>query len=135
MSLGTGLLYLTSAVSNVVFAQEGTNPNIQIDPNALRGVNPTRPVGTVLTNALTIIFILGALVVLFMLVIGAVQWITSGGDKEAVGKARSRITHALIGFAILALAAFLVTVVGQIVNINIFNLQCIPNLNVTGRPC
>jgi hypothetical protein len=31
---------------------------------------------------------------------GAFQWVTSGGDKEAVSKAQKRITNALIGLLI-----------------------------------
>lgn len=31
---------------------------------------------------------------------GAFQWVTSGGDKEAVSKAQKRITNALIGLFI-----------------------------------
>ncbi|MDP3758412.1 MAG: hypothetical protein Q8Q86_01725, partial [Candidatus Daviesbacteria bacterium] len=65
---------------------------------------------------------------LFMLIIGAFQWITSGGDKEGVESARKRITHALIGFAILALAFLIVQVVGQVVNINILDIQSLPVL-------
>ncbi|MBI4037065.1 hypothetical protein HY385_01435 [Candidatus Daviesbacteria bacterium] len=101
--------------------------NIGITPPA-QGINPDTAVGTVLSSALTIIFVIAAILVLFMLIIGAFQWITSGGDKEAVGKARQRITHALIGLAILALAFLIVTVVGQILNINIFKINTIPTL-------
>ncbi len=31
---------------------------------------------------------------------GAFQWVTSGGDKEAVSKAQKRITNALVGLVI-----------------------------------
>ncbi|MDO8498584.1 MAG: hypothetical protein Q7S44_02255 [bacterium] len=93
-----------------------------------QGIAPGTSVGTVLSSALTIVFVVAALLVLFMLVIGAFQWITSGGDKEAVGKARGRITSALIGLVILALAFLIVKVVGQIVNINILDLKTIPDL-------
>ena len=124
---------LTSAsivgfLSLVTNAFAVTGVPIQIKPPA-SGVNPSTPVGTVLTNALTIIFVIAALAVLFMLIIGAFQWITSGGDKEKVGAARGRITNALIGLAILALAFLITVVVGQIVNINILDLKSIPTLD------
>lgn len=97
-----------------------------------QGVNPSTPVGTLLTNVLTIIFVVAGLAVLFMLLWGGFQWITSGGEKEKVDAARKRITNALIGLAILALAFLVVNVVGQILNINILNLQKIPTL---GQQC
>ncbi|OGE69218.1 hypothetical protein A3J21_01695 [Candidatus Daviesbacteria bacterium RIFCSPLOWO2_02_FULL_43_11] len=98
----------------------------------LQGVNPSTTIGTLLSNILTIVFVLAAIVVLFMLIIGAFQWITSGGDKEGVESARKRITHALIGFAILALAFLIVQVVGQMVNINIVSLESLPTLGQCG---
>jgi hypothetical protein len=58
-----------------------------------------------------IIFIIGVIVFFFMLLIGAVQWIASGGEKMAVEAARKRISHAIIGlvilFAVFAVAGLL----------------------------
>ena len=69
--------------------------------------------GVFISNVLTILFGVAVLVVLFMLVWGAYEWITSGGDKEAVGKARSRILNALIGLAVLAVAFAIAVVAAQ----------------------
>ena len=69
--------------------------------------------GNFITNTLTIAFLVALLVVLAMLIWGAFEWITSGGDKEAVGKARGRIINALIGLAILAIAFALTRVAAQ----------------------
>ncbi len=87
-----------------------------------QGVDPNADVGDVLSNVITIIFVVAALAVLFMLIFGAFQWITSGGEKEAVGKARGRIVNALVGLAILAVAFLLVRVLAGIVHIDITNL-------------
>lgn len=57
--------------------------------------------GTLLGNIVTLIFIVGALVFFFMLVIGGIQWMLSGGDKAATESARGRITAALIGLVII----------------------------------
>ena len=72
----------------------------------------------VLTNAITIIFIIAGLAVLFMLIYGAFQWIISGGEKEKVEEARKRIMAAIVGIIILALAFFIINVLGNILNIN-----------------
>lgn len=94
------------------------------------GVDPAkRSVGDVVSNALLIVFIAAGLAVLVFLIIGAFRWITSGGDKEAIGKARGTIVNALIGLAILALAFFITVLFGQILNINILDFGELPTLN------
>lgn len=74
-------------------------------------------------KALVLVFTVGAFIVLLMLIVGAYEWITSGGDKEAVGKARNRIINALIGLIILALAFALVRLIGAFTGLELTNLQ------------
>jgi hypothetical protein len=122
---------IASATSAAFFALVSTalaQVPVQINPPAA-GINPATGVGTVLTNILTIIFVVATLAVLVMLIIGAFNWITSGGDKEKVGAAQKRITQALAGFVVLALAFLIVTVVGRIININVLDLKAIPTLD------
>jgi hypothetical protein len=94
-----------------------------------QGINPFTDVGTLLSNILTIVFILAALAVLFMLIIGAFNWITSGGEKDAIAKARQRIIAALVGLAVLALAFFIVRVVGGIVGVDVLSGFVLPRLD------
>lgn len=72
-------------------------------------------------------FILALVIVLIMLIWGAIQWIFSGGEKEAVSSARNRIIHALIGLAILAVAFALVVIAGQFVGIDLLGKLIIPS--------
>ncbi len=72
-------------------------------------------------------FILALIIVLIMLIWGAIQWIFSGGEKEAVGSARDRIIHALIGLTILAVAFALVVLAGQFVGIDLLGRLIIPS--------
>lgn len=85
-----------------------------------------KDLGKFVTNILTVLFALAALVVLFMLVWGAYEWITSGGDKEAVGKARGRILNALVGLAVLAVAFALAVVAAQFLGFTNLNSIVIP---------
>jgi len=57
-------------------------------------------IAQLIANVLKITFSIAGLVLLAMLIIGGIQWMTAGGDKEAVGKAQKRITAALTGFII-----------------------------------
>lgn len=78
-------------------------------------------INQVLNVILQIIYIFGGIIFLFMIVISAVQWIVSGGDKEAVGKARARITYAIIGIVVLSLAFVIAKLVGDITGFKFFN--------------
>jgi len=49
----------------------------------------------------TFAFIIGSLIFLFIFITGAIQWISSGGDKQALEGARGKITNALVGLVIL----------------------------------
>src|SRR3989344_4773818 len=84
--------------------------------------------GNAVSSILTVAFAVAILVVLVMLIWGAVEWITSGGDKDAVGKARNRIINALIGLAVLAIAFALAKVASQFLGFNIENIT-IPSPN------
>lgn len=79
-------------------------------------------IGTFINAGIQMAFILAVIVALAMLVWGAVEWIFSGGNKEAVDAARKRIINALIGLAILAVAFAIITLVGSFLGLNIFNL-------------
>ena len=78
-----------------------------------------KDLGQFVTNVLTLAFAIAVLIVLIMLVWGAFEWITSGGDKDAVAKARNRIINALIGLAVLAVAFALTRVAGQFLGFDI----------------
>jgi flagellar biosynthesis protein FlhB len=103
---------------------------MDISINPTMGILPTTNPGTIITNAITIAYIVAVLLVLFFIIKGAFMWITSNGDKEAVSHARKTITAALVGLTILALAFVILRVVGYILNINIIgNVINIPALD------
>ncbi|HUW24585.1 MAG TPA: hypothetical protein VMW04_03050 [Patescibacteria group bacterium] len=54
-----------------------------------------------LTLAINLFLISGAVVFVFIFLIGAIKWITAGGDKAGMESAQKTITNALIGLAIL----------------------------------
>jgi hypothetical protein len=54
-----------------------------------------------LSSAITLGLIAGAVVFVFIFLIGAIKWITAGGDKTSMESAQKTITNALIGLAIL----------------------------------
>jgi len=60
----------------------------------------------ILTFIFRFFFILAGLIAILYLLLGALGWITSGGNKESVDKAREKIQAAVVGliviFAVLA---------------------------------
>lgn len=61
-------------------------------------------------------FVIAGLTALLYLLLGAFAWVTSGGEKEAVGKAREKIQAAVIGliviFAVLTIVVLLENLLG-----------------------
>lgn len=52
-------------------------------------------------SAIGLAFVIGVLIFFFTIIIGAIQWISSGGDKQALESARGKISNALIGIIVL----------------------------------
>lgn len=77
-------------------------------------------ISRVLSNLVTIIFSAAMVVFLLMVVFSGFQWITSGGEKENIAKARGRLTWAVVGIVILALAFVFLRVIGQITGFTFF---------------
>lgn len=73
-----------------------------------------------LTKVVELIYLVAGIIFLFMVIISAFQWMLSGGDKEAVSKARGRLTWAIIGIVLLALAFVIIRVIGQIIGFKFF---------------
>lgn len=65
---------------------------------------PTSTLGDIISGFFQIAFFLAGFLAFFWFVWGAFQYIFAGGDKEKLGKARSRITWAIVGLIIVALA-------------------------------
>ena len=112
---GSAILYFLT--SKIALAQT-SSPAIIISPPGA-GYNK---LGDFVSNALVLSFGIAVLIVLVMLVWGAFEWVVSGGDKEAVGKARNRIINALIGLAVLAIAFAVARLFGQFIGLDITNI-------------
>ncbi|MCJ7805264.1 hypothetical protein MUP46_01330 [Patescibacteria group bacterium] len=70
-----------------------------------------------------IAFVVGSLVFFFVMIIGAIQWITSGGDKAAIEAARGKIANAVIGFVLLLTVFAIIKVIESFFGINILILD------------
>jgi len=57
--------------------------------------------GDILTFAIRAFFVIAGLAALFYLLLGALGWVTSGGDKDAVTAARDKIQAAVVGMILI----------------------------------
>jgi hypothetical protein len=72
---------------------------------------------------ITLALVVGAIVFFFILITGAIQWISSGGDKQKLESARGKITSALIGLIILFAVFAIVKLIEGFFGISILTLD------------
>jgi hypothetical protein len=131
VTLASGsLFFVYLAVATKIYAGPAA-ADIQVQESDLNFQIPT--FGELLSAMIKFFFVVAGLAALFYLLWGALSWITSGGDADAVSAARGKITSALIGVVlIVAVLAIIWSVENIIFNRRIcLGLSCpvtLPNL-------
>ena len=109
-----GLLF---SIVAPVYAQAPTlNPTqaaVRVDPKALKFEIPS--FGVMLTFLVRFFFVLAGLAALIMLLWGALGWVTSGGEKEGVEKARDKMVAAIVGVVLIIVALAIIWTLEQLV--------------------
>lgn len=77
-------------------------------------------IGSLFTNLWGVAFTIGALAAFLYIILGAITWITGGGEKAKVEEAKERITQGIVGLAILAVSWAVALLVQQFLGLNIF---------------
>jgi hypothetical protein len=107
----------------MLLSQNITNPALGPGLSGKTGVGFFQ---SFIPNMVGLAFVIGAIVFFFIMVIGAIQWITSGGDKAALESARGKIGNAVVGFIILIAVFALLKVIEDFFGINILTLDIGP---------
>lgn len=89
----------------------------------LQGKTGTEFLQIFLPNMIGLSFVLGVVIFLFIVIVGAIQWIASGGDKAAIESARGKITNAIVGIIILFSLFAVFTLIENFFGINILSLD------------
>ena len=79
--------------------------------------------GDLVMLAISFVLIVAAVAFFFMLVLGGIKWITSGGDKGKTESARSQITAGLIGLVIVFAAWAILTLIESFFHVNLRNFS------------
>lgn len=121
------LVYLAMASS--VYAVDPAD--IQVQESDLNFQIPT--LGELLSAMIRFFFVVAGLAALFYLLWGALSWITSGGDSEAVAAARGKLLAALVGVVLIVAVLAIIWSVEQIIfnGLVCLGLSCpvtLPNL-------
>lgn len=82
-------------------------------------VAPYSDIGNILSAGLQIALIVAGIIVLLMVIMGGIQYMTSGGDKEAAQAAQKRITAALVGLVIVVSAYALAVIIEKVFGVTI----------------
>lgn len=120
----------------------GLLPLLYVGAAYAQDFNVTRPeklvtvdnLGQVVSAVAGVMIIVAAIAAFLFLIIGGIQWITSGGDKAGMEAARNRITAAIVGLIIVASAWALMYLLGQFIGFNILEgVTNIPTINNPNR--
>ncbi len=76
-------------------------------------------VGMLISSLVGVLLILAALLAFFFLILGGIQWITSGGDKAGMEAARNKITHAIVGLIIVGAAWAIMLLIQNFLGVSI----------------
>ena len=92
--------------------------NIAAQPQ-FAGLFKFTTLGNMVSNLWGVAFMVGAAVAFVFVAMGALEWITGGGDKGKVEEAKNRITQGMVGLAILAVSWAVALVVQRFLGLNI----------------
>lgn len=110
---------------NLVFAKEeelgtfrGLGPlgtfKIEEIPTAALGL-----FNKVISNIVGVMTVVAGIWFIFQFIIGAIGWLTAGGDKAKTQAAQAKITSGIIGLAIVIVAIFLIDLIGTLLGLEI----------------
>lgn len=112
-------MYKLLADANTQLNLQGLGAN-QSNFGVLTNLNITQ----IISGLIGLILVVTGVVFFFILVIGGIRWIASGGDKGQTEAARSQITAALVGLVIVFAAWAIVKLIESFFGVSILT----PNL-------
>lgn len=83
----------------------------------------------IVSGAISLALLVVALVFFFILIMGGLKWVMSGGDQKNVEAARNQITNALIGLAIVFATFAIMKLIETVFGISLLNGITIPTFN------
>jgi len=77
--------------------------------------------GGFISDLIATITVFGGLAFLVYFFLGALKWITAGGDKGKVAEAQASMTQGAVGLIALVASYFIIGIVGAVLGLDILN--------------
>ncbi len=118
-SVSNNLLKVSVGASTFAVLANNAMAQVQsaakVNPSAL-GFDPASlGLGGLLTFLIRLVFVAAGLMALIFMLLGALSWITSGGNKENVEKAREKIQAAVVGIVLVVVVVGIAVTIEQLV--------------------
>lgn len=111
-----------AATASIALAQTGSVISVDAGGAGFRITD----LGKLINGALNLVLGIVGLLVFVFLIWGGVEWLTAGGDKSKTESARTKITNAIIGLAIVASAFAVGAIISRFFGVNVGSAISIP---------
>lgn len=88
--------------------------------------NAATTLETIISTIIGFLTIVGGLAFFIYFVVGAVMWITAGGDTGNVDKAKKMMTSGAIGLIVIAASWAIAWIMGTVLGVNFLNPSQLP---------
>ncbi len=78
---------------------------------------------TFIPRLISLALIIGAVIFFFTLIMGGIQWISSGGDKQSLEEAKSKVTNAIVGLVIMLAIFAIINLIQYFFHISILTID------------
>jgi len=72
---------------------------------------------TVLSGIIGVLTLVAGIWFIFLFLTGSLEWLSSGGDKNRLASAQAKLTHGVIGLAIVVAAIFIISLIGTLLGV------------------
>ena len=110
--------------TDVIFGQI-TTPGAYQPGSGIEG--STSAVEKILSNVLVMLTVVAGMAFALYFLLGGLNWITAGGDKGKIDKAKGVMTNGAIGLIIIVLSYSITWIVGKALGLDILNPATIIN--------
>lgn len=95
-------------------------PPKELQPFIQKGGEGAGGISLFFNNLISLIYVVGLVIFVAMFLWGALEWLLSGGNKDSVGNAQRRLTHAIVGLVLLALSFAIIRLIGLFTGFTFF---------------
>lgn len=113
--------YLADKDLGTIGGDKGFGPWGNLDLSNIR--DAANAFSQIISNVIGVLTIVGGIWFIFVFVTGAFQYLTAGGEPEAIKKASKRITTGIIGLVIIVTSYALISLLGNLLGFNILQPQ------------